>query len=97
MLLQLPGAAVGRLREGMLIGYDNKRMKGLWPTKDMCEGYKYALTPNLAPLEVFAQVVAQLTFTVIHVPGSDPWCSQAVSGFALLKLQTSSAKLCHAT
>ncbi|KAL0046651.1 hypothetical protein WJX82_006114 [Trebouxia sp. C0006] len=31
---------VGRLREGMLMGYDNKRMKGLWPTKDMCEGYR---------------------------------------------------------
>ena len=45
LLLQLSGAAVGRLREGMLMGYDNKRMKGLWPTKDMCEGYRYALTP----------------------------------------------------
>ncbi len=77
----------------MLIGYDNKRMKGLWPTKDMCEGYRYALTPNLVPLKVFAQVVAQLTFTVIHVPGSDPFCSQARSGLALLKLQTSFAKL----
>lgn len=49
LLLQLSGAAVGRLREGMLMGYDNKRMKGLWPTKDMCEGYRYALTPKLVP------------------------------------------------
>lgn len=61
LMPQLPGAAVGRLREGMLIGYDNKRMTGLWPTKDMCEGYKYALTPNLVTLEVIAQVIAQLT------------------------------------
>ncbi len=77
LLLQLSGAAVGRLREGMLMGYDNKRMKGLWPTKDMCEGYRYALTPKLVPLQVFAQVVAQLTFTVIHVQGCDPLCSQS--------------------
>ncbi|KAL0034939.1 hypothetical protein WJX79_001693 [Trebouxia sp. C0005] len=30
----------GRLREGMMIGYDNERMKNLWPTKDMVPEYK---------------------------------------------------------
>lgn len=32
--------AAGRLREGMMIGYDNERMKNLWPMKDMVPNYK---------------------------------------------------------
>ncbi|KAL3132317.1 hypothetical protein ABBQ32_008895 [Trebouxia sp. C0010 RCD-2024] len=30
----------GRLREGMMIGYDTDRMKNLWPTEDIVPGYK---------------------------------------------------------
>jgi len=44
----------------MLIGYDNKRMKGLWPTEDMCAGYKYALTPYLVPLDVSSCCTAMI-------------------------------------
>ena len=36
-------AAAGRLREGMMIGYDTDRMKGLWPTEDMVPDYKSVL------------------------------------------------------
>ena len=43
----LCGAAAGRLREGMMIGYDNERMKNLWPTKDMVPEYKYGLVAYL--------------------------------------------------
>ena len=32
--------AAGRLREGMMIGYDNDRMTNLWPTKNMVPNYK---------------------------------------------------------
>ncbi len=30
-----------------MIGYDNERMKNLWPTKDMVPEYKYGLVTYL--------------------------------------------------
>ena len=33
-------AAAGRLTHGMLMGFDNPRMEGLWPTEEECPGFK---------------------------------------------------------
>lgn len=32
--------AAGRLTHGMLMGFDNPRMEGLWPTEEECPGFK---------------------------------------------------------
>ena len=32
--------ADGRLTHGMLMGYDNPRMEGLWPSEEECPGFK---------------------------------------------------------
>lgn len=30
----------GRLMHGMLMGFDNPRMEGLWPTEEECPGFQ---------------------------------------------------------
>lgn len=49
----------GRLTHGMLMGYDNPRMEGLWPTEEECPGFKYVSCLRLLS-RVHACMTAQL-------------------------------------
>ncbi|DBB14242.1 TPA: hypothetical protein ACH3X3_001190 [Trebouxia sp. C0006] len=58
----------GRLREGMMIGYDNERMKNLWPTKDMVPEYKQHMISFMHKCHAVTEQIMSCFALGLHLP-----------------------------